>query len=188
MTDDLFAGAPRARAFVERLREELPGVRVVSKAGDPLSLLIDRALRAITLGGQRRYLDGYTTVLGRTIYVPTTWGARSDVERLITLRHEAVHLRQFARHGRLLMSFLYLVPILPFGLALGRARLEWEAYRETLRATAELEGLAAARDPRLRAHIVQQFTSPAYGFMWPFPWQVRRWIDGALAELETETG
>jgi hypothetical protein len=182
----LFVGAPRAQAFVEQLSAELSGVRVASKADDPLSRLIDRALRVITLGGQRSYLDGYTTVLGRTIYVPTTWNERSDLDRLITLRHEAVHLRQFERYGRLFMSLLYLLPLFPFGLAWGRARIEWEAYRETLRATAELRGMEAARDPRLHAHIVHQFTSAAYGYMWPFPRQVQRWIDTALDELELE--
>ncbi len=183
--DALFAGAPRSRAFVEDLRAQIPGVRVVSKADDPFSRLVDRALRVVTLGGQSHYLDAYTTVMGRTIYVPTTWTARSDVDRLITLRHEAVHLKQFARYGRVVMSLLYLVPIVPFGLALGRARIEWEAYRETLRATAELRGVAAARDPALHAHIVRQFTSAAYGFMWPFPRQVQRWIDAAIDELDS---
>lgn len=180
----LFAGAPRSLAFLKGLRDEIPTLRVVAKEDDAFSRAIDRALRLLTLGGQSEYLDRYTTVIGTTIYLPTGWSARSDVDRLVTLRHEAVHLRQFARLGRPLMSLLYLVPILPMGLAIGRARIEWEAYRETLRATAELRGLEAARDPALHAHIVGQFTSAAYGFMWPFPGQVQRWIDRAIAEIE----
>jgi hypothetical protein len=182
--ESLFEGAPRSLAFVHALRGEVPSLRVVAKATDPFSRAIDRALRVVTLGGQREYIDRYTTVIGTTLYFPTSWNARSDVDRLITLRHEAVHLRQFARLGRPLMSLVYLVPIMPMGLAIGRARIEWEAYRETLRATAELRGMDAARDPVLHAHIVRQFTSAAYGFMWPFPRHVQRWIDEAVAELE----
>ena len=85
------------------------------------------------------------------------------------MRHERVHLRQRRRYGDLVMTFLYLVPFFPLGLAYGRARIEWEAYTETMRATAELLGSDARDRTALRAHIVQQFTSGAYGWMWPFP-------------------
>jgi hypothetical protein len=82
-----------------------------------------------------------------------------------------------------LFAFLYLVPLLPLGLAWGRARIEWEAYAETLRATAELFGLERAASPELRRRIVGRFTGGAYGFMWPFPRQVERWYDAVIAEL-----
>ena len=104
------------------------------------------------------------------------------------LRHEAVHLRQFRRYGRVGMALLYLGPILPLGLAWGRARLEWEAYAETLRATAEVYGLEAAASPALRARLIAQFTGPAYGWMWPFPSTVSRWVDDALAALQGASG
>jgi hypothetical protein len=162
---------------------EVPGLCVVHKEHDALSRLVDRALRIVTLGGMREYMTRYTTVLGRTIYVPIGWDTRSDAERYITLRHEAVHLRQAKRMGMLWMGFVYAVPILPMGLAWGRARIEWEAYAETLRAVAEVHGLEAARSPELRAHVVRQFTSPAYGWMWPFPRAVGRWIDEELDRI-----
>lgn len=182
--ENLFIDAPRSLAFLEDLRREIAGLRVVSKENDAVSRAIDRVLKVLTFGGQRAYMDRYTTVIGATIYLPASWTARSDVDRLITLRHEAVHLRQFARLGRPLMALLYLLPVIPMGLAVGRSRIEWEAYRETLLATAELRGLAAARDCRLHAHIVRQFTSSAYGFMWPFPRQVQGWIDDVIAQIE----
>ncbi|MCB9615608.1 MAG: hypothetical protein H6722_24515 [Sandaracinus sp.] len=94
-----------------------------------------------------------------------------------------MHLRQFARWGLVPTALLYLFPILPLGLAWGRARIEWEAYAETFRATAEAYGPDAARDPRLREHVRRQFTTGAYGWMWPFASQVDRWIDEVLAEL-----
>jgi hypothetical protein len=84
------------------------------------------------------------------------------------------------------MAFLYLVPFFPLGLAYWRARLEWEAYTETLRATAELQGIAAAKSPILRQQIISRFTGSAYGWMWPFNNQVQSWYDRVIEELEVE--
>src|SRR5690606_10562528 len=117
---------------------------------------------------------------------PKTWFTASDVDRAILLRHERVHLRQRRRYGFALMAFLYLIPFIPLGLAYGRARLEWEAYCETLRATAELKGLAAARSPMLRQQIVARFVGPDYGWMWPFPKMVQRWYRAALQAIESD--
>jgi hypothetical protein len=172
--------------YLAVLREEFPRLRVVDKESDAFSRLVDRALRVITLGGQSAYMTRYVTTIGATIYLPSSWRERSAESRYVTLRHEAVHLRQFRRHGLVPMALLYLVPILPLGLAWGRARLEWEGYAETLRATRDVHGLDAARDPALHAYIVRQFTGPAYGWMWPFPSAVRRWIDLTLSELALE--
>ncbi|MDQ3035044.1 MAG: hypothetical protein M3Y87_21735 [Myxococcota bacterium] len=179
MSESLYAD------YVAELQREFPGLRVVSKRGDRLSLVIDRLLKIITLGGQSAYLTRYTTVMARTIYVPFDWERRDPRERYVTMRHEAVHLRQSRRYGLVLMSFLYGVPFFPLGLAYGRARIEWEAYAETFRAVAEVFGPARAREPELRAHVVRQFTSPAYGWMWPFPRQVNGWIDEVLATIPT---
>ncbi len=170
-------------AFLRELAERYPGLRVVAKEHDPLSRLIDLALKVVTLGAQRGYLTAYVTTIGRRLYLPTDWHRRDPRSRYVTLRHEAVHLAQFARWGLVPTALLYLVPILPLGLAWGRARLEWEAYAETFRATAEVFGLEAARAPALREHVVRQFVSGAYGWMWPFRRQVEAWIDGLQAEL-----
>jgi hypothetical protein len=95
-----------------------------------------------------------------------------------------VHVRQFERWGWLVMILVYGVLPLPLGLAYGRARLEWEAYAETLRAVAELEGLGAAKSPALHDEIVRRFTGPDYGWMWPFAGAVRRWIAEEVARIE----
>ncbi len=174
---------PRSDALLDAIRAEFPRFRVVRKAGDPLSRTIDILLRIVTLGAQREYMTHYHTVLGNTLYLPERWEQSPDTSRVVTLCHERVHLRQRRRWGGLVMAFLYVVPLLPIGLAYGRARIEWEAYRETLRATAELCGPDAARSPELRAHIVRQFTSGAYGWMWPFPRTIQRWYDEALTQL-----
>lgn len=177
-----------SKQFLAELEREFPKFRVVEKDADLLSQCIDIALKIVTLGQQRSYLDGYYTVLGYTLYVPPAWARTSPVDRVITLRHERVHLRQRRRYGFPLMAFLYLVPFFPLGLAYGRARLEWEAYEETLVATAELLGLEAARSPGLRARILGRFVGPDYGWMWPFPKQVGRWYDAAMVRLERNFG
>ncbi|MEO7032179.1 MAG: hypothetical protein ABI548_00030 [Polyangiaceae bacterium] len=169
--------------FVETIRAEFPTFRIVPKSGHWPSRVIDLALKLVTFGGQRSYLTRYHTVIGNTLFVPSTWDAMGDLDRVILLRHERVHLRQRRRYGAFLMTFLYLIPFFPLGLAYCRARIEWEAYEETLRATAELLGLEAARSKHLRAHIVARFTGPDYGWMWPFERSVQAWYDRALEAL-----
>src|SRR6187551_1340683 len=143
--------------FIETIRDEFPTFRIVPKRGHWPSRAIDLALKAVTLGGQRSYLTRYHTVIGDTLYVPPTWEAMSDLDKVILLRHERVHLRQRRRYGAFLMTVLYLLPFFPLGLAYGRARIEWEAYEETLRATAELLGIGALSDSALRREIVRRF-------------------------------
>jgi hypothetical protein len=179
---------PLSDQFIGEMKREFPRFRIVKKRDSPLSRVIDVVLKVLTLGAQREFMTRYHTVLRDTLYVPDRWQATPDLARLVTLHHERVHLRQRRRYGDLLMTFLYLVPFFPLGLAYGRARLEWEAYAETLRATACYCGLDAARSSDLRKHIVRQFTSGAYGWMWPFRKTINRWYDAALTELESGPG
>jgi hypothetical protein len=171
---------PLSDDLVEAIRREFPRFRIVPKSESSLSRAIDIALKVVTFGGQRDFMTLYHTVIKDTLYVPDRWAQASDTDRAITLHHERVHLRQRRRYGDVLMTFLYLFPFFPLGLAYGRARIEWEAYRETLRATAEMHGIDAVDDPGFRARIVRQFTSAAYGWMWPFPRAVNRWYDEAI--------
>jgi hypothetical protein len=172
--------------FIAEIRREFPRFRIVPKRNDLFSRVIDVLLKVVTFGAQREFLTRYHTVIGSTLYVPERWKSTPDVSRLITLRHERVHLRQRRRYGDVVMTFLYLFPFFPLGLAYGRARIEWEAYVETMRATYEHRGMTELRSPGLRAYIVEQFTSGAYGWMWPFPKAIHRWYDQALTQIESE--
>lgn len=172
--------------FLEELRAEFPRFRVIEKRTSPLSKLIDVALRILTLGGQRHYLTRYYTVLGDRLYVPDGWRSVDPIDAVITLRHERIHLRQRRRYTLPGMALIYLLWPLPLGLAYGRARIEWEAYTETLRATHELRGEDALRSRALRRRIVEQFTSAAYGWMWPFRASVERWYDEAVEAIVAE--
>ena len=156
-------------------------VRIVPKDRVWHQRAIHHLLRVMTLGAQSHYLDRYVTTLWHTVYVTRDWESRAIEDRWATLRHELVHVRQFERWG-VLMAMAYLLLPLPLGLAWFRMRFEREAYEETLRAHFELGGRAAVE--KLRAHVVAQFTSGAYGWMWPFPRAVARWFDRVVAELE----
>jgi hypothetical protein len=177
-------GKERLVRIQRELAEEFPRFRILKKRTSVLQRAIHVALALITLGGQRVYLTHYHTVLFGTLWVPDAWDAMSDDDKYILLRHERVHLRQRARLGDVMMSFIYLVPFFPLFLAYGRARIEWEAYIETLRATAEVYGVAAAE--ALRPHIKRRFVGPEYGWMWPFPRAFDRWFDEAMADLRAE--
>jgi hypothetical protein len=180
------ASQDRLAALVEAMGARARPVRVVKKSAHWHQRAAAKALWALTFGGQRTYLSLYVTTLGHTIYVPDDFDGWHPDHAWQVLRHELVHVRQFERLGWVGMILVYGFLPLPAGLAWGRARLEWEAYRETLRAVAESEGIAAARDPALHRHIVARFTGPDYGWMWPFSRSIQRWIDAALDEIERE--
>jgi hypothetical protein len=173
----------RYGALVEEIRAEFPSFRIVAKRNSRIQHAIHTALYALTLGRMRSYLSSYHTTIGATVYVPDGWEEQSYEARYLVLRHERVHLRQFRRLTVPGMAFVYLLLPLPMGLSYFRARLEKEAYAETIRATAELYGLAEVRSPPFRERIVEQFLGAAYGWMWPFRRQVERWYDRIVESI-----
>jgi hypothetical protein len=173
----------RYDALVAALRIEVPGFRIVRKDRSRLHRAIHKGLFVVTLGRMRDYLDSYQTTIGRTVYVTSDWDDWPADRRYVTLRHEAVHLRQFRRLSLPVMAVLYLLIPVPMGLAYFRARFEREAYAETIRAAAEVWGPTHPRQRAFRAHIVEQFVGPSYGWMWPFRAAVERWYDRILASL-----
>lgn len=174
----------RYDALVEALRAEVPGFRIVRKDRSPLHRAIHYALIGVTFGAMRSYLDSYQTTIGRTIYVTSDWDEIPEDARYCTLRHEAVHLRQFRRLTLPVMAVLYVLLPLPMGLAYFRARFEMEAYAETIRAEAEVFGADYPRRQDRRTRIVEQFVGASYGWMWPFRRSVERWYDQVLATVE----
>jgi len=168
-------------ALLREIRAEFPSFAVMHKRDSVLQRAIHVALTLATFGGQRVYLTGYYTAMFGMLWVPDGWDTLDDAGRYVLLRHERVHLRQRERLGDVGMAFVYLVPFFPLFLAYGRARLEWEAYTETLRATALVSGADAAE--ALREQIVRRFVGGEYGWMWPFPRRVNAWFDAAMAEI-----
>jgi hypothetical protein len=170
--------------LLDEIRAEFPGFEVIDKRASGLQQAISVALALVTLGGQRRYMTQYHTLLFGKLYVPDAWARMDDDARYVLLRHERVHLRQAARMGNLPMALWYLLPFFPLFLAWGRARIEWEAYEETIRATAEVYGIERAR--ALEPELVRRYVGPDYGWMWPFPRVVRGWFREAIATVEKD--
>lgn len=178
--------APRVNrydALARALATELPGFRIVRKDRSPLHRLIHHALRALTLGQMTTYLSSYQTTIGRTVYVTADWDSWDPDRRYVTLRHEAVHLRQFRTFTVPGMAVLYILLPLPIGLAWFRAHFERQAYAESIRAAAEVWGPAHAASDKFRRHVIAQFTGASYGWMWPFRASIERWYDEVLASL-----
>lgn len=174
----------RHHDLLDDIQREFPAFAIVPKRESALQKAIGVLLAIVTLGGQRYYVTRYHTVMFGKLYVPDSWESMADDDRYILLRHERVHLRQRRRMGDAWMAFVYLVPFFPLFLAWGRARIEWEAYVETIRATAEVHGLPAAK--ALERDIVRRYVGPDYGWMWPFPAMVRAWFRETIADLEAE--
>jgi len=180
------ATVSRSDALLGEIHAEFPAFEIRYKRESRLQRAIHVVLVVLTLGGQRVYLTGYYTAMFGKLWVPDRWDALGDLDRYVLLRHERVHLRQRRRMGGAVMAFVYLVPFFPLFLAYGRARLEWEAYAETIRATREVYGEDAAE--ALRPTIIERFVGGAYGWMWPFPRTVSRWFDEVVAEARGRLG
>ncbi len=174
----------RYTALVEALQAEIPGFRIVRKDRSRLHRAIHVALIGVTFGRMRSYLDSFQTTIGKTVYVTADWDDWPVDRRYVTLRHEAIHLRQFRKLTLPLMALIYILLPLPMGLAWGRAWLEREAYAETIRAAAEVWGNDAVRRLDYRNYVIDQFTGPSYGWMWPFRASLERWYDQILATLD----
>jgi hypothetical protein len=173
----------RYDALVAALTREFPRLRIVRKDRSRLHRAIHTGLRAATFGRMTSYLDAFQTTIGCTIYVTPDWDDWDADRRYVTLRHEAVHLRQFRRFGLVGMAVLYVLLPLPMGLAWCRARFEQEAYAESIRAAAEVWGAGYPRRAEYRRYVIDQFTGAAYGWMWPFRASLERWYDRVLASL-----
>jgi hypothetical protein len=173
----------RYRALVDEMRAEFPRLALIDKRSSLLQRAIGRALQVVTLGGQSAYGTRYVTTIGQRIYLPSEWSERDADDRYVTMRHERVHLRQFRRFTLPLMALAYLFLPLPLGLAWCRYRLEREAYEETIVAAAERWGIEVVRAAAFRERLIGQFTSGAYGWMWPFSRALGRWYDRVLASL-----
>lgn len=180
--EDLYAALLRDITF------EFPGFRVLRKDHAAGQRVIDLVLKIVTFGAQRRYLTTYQTTIGQTVYVCADWDRLPASQRYITMRHERAHLRQFRRYTLPLMALLYIFVPLPVGLAWFRAKFEKEGYAETIRAAAEVYGLSHVLQPSFRDHVVRQFTSGAYGWMWPFRRSMERWYDSVVATLYSGPG
>lgn len=170
------------KKVVRETLEEFPKFRMKPKADSFMMKAINFFLRMITLGGMKEFMTGYITTIGHTVYVPSGWQDKRPLTRASILRHERVHMRQSRRLTAPLYIFLYLLWILPGGLAIGRRNLEMEAYAESMKAHFEYYGMDTFDDGH-RKWMISQFTGPAYFFSWPFRRSIEKWYDSVVESL-----
>lgn len=130
----------------------------------------------------QQFMTNYTTTIFYAVHVPDDFDSWDEGAKCAILRHERVHMRQCRSLTPPLFAFLYLLVFLPLGLAYGRAKFEQAAYAESLQAYSDY-GIDYKSDAR-RAWYIQQFTSSAYGYMWPFPKTISKWFDEAVTQVK----
>lgn len=169
------------------------GLRVEPKSSQWYWKVLGTLLSIITFGRNKRFMTDFHTTLGNRVGVAPTWASYSDDQKYVTLLHEVEHVKQFKKAGfgnvwlgLVIGGFAYLFLPLPIGLAWFRMRWEKAAYEQTIRAVMKTQGLSAALD--LRDHIIQQFTSVNYLWMWPFRKQLKHWFTDAAYRIAKEEG
>lgn len=162
----------------------------------------------------KRFMDGYITTIGNTIWVPDGWLERGEPKsRLQTVAHEVLHVKQGKEQTAFVHAFLYLFPqslaplallallAIPFGLgwltcllfllclaplpAPFRYMKELEAYRVRI---LFFKYVYNSNDEMLqwaKDHIILNMTKSNYYFTWPFPRCIQKDLDNESA-LEKE--
>ncbi|MFT5433277.1 MAG: hypothetical protein ACI9OJ_003982 [Myxococcota bacterium] len=161
-------------AYEAELRRELPRFEICYKDESPLQRVIGKLVWLFN----RSYMTNYTTVMFGRVYFPNRkWAERLGPRPvLLTLRHEAVHLRDMKRFPLIFqLTYLFVFPTV-FSM---RAIWELRAYRESIRAQGELYGSVQQRDIEF---IVERFTGADYLFMFPFAGVIRRDLERVALE------
>ena len=179
-------GQTELTKFMFETRVEFPGFQVRHKAMSRLMKLVGLLLLLVTFGQQRVFMTEYVTTIGEKVYVPDGWENWDEFRRVAILRHERVHMRQVRRHGMFLFALMYLLLPVPLFFAYFRAKFEWEAYEESMRAVAERNGLRILDDPKYKQSIFEHFTTGAYGWMWPFTGTLEKWYLASQKKIESE--
>jgi len=181
------------------LRERiLPSIKVTPKQ-DSLVQRIVGYLLYIPTGGS--YMTNFWTTLGNTVYKPSS----ADTKDWQVLFHEAMHIRQEDRDGKILHSLKYAFPqvlapiavisLLLLGLgwwsllglvllgpipAWWRSRKELEAY--TFQACL-MELHRTNYGKGVVSYFTKMFSGSAYLFMWPFRKSINKHITEAVLSV-----
>lgn len=193
-------------AVLRMIRAEIPGFGVKFKSESWTSKL----LGVLAWPFNRKYMTNYTTTRYPKVYFPSRVYVTSSYRRAWKiLAHEWVHLSDRKHHGPLFNVF-YLAPqifailALPallavwfsnwwmvFALALvfiaplpapGRRHFEMRAYTMSMAVNYWRYGYIR---PLTRKNIVDQFTGPAYYYMWPSFIGTLQYLDLSITALET---
>lgn len=166
------------------IKYDFPDFKLRKKSESGFMKLINVCLKIITFGQMKTFMTNFTTTIGYTVYVSLSWDDLTDINKMIVLRHERIHMQQRNKYGPLMFSFLYLFFPLPCIFAYFRMKFETEAYAETIKATAELTeiGTTLVQSKEYKERIIGNFTKASYFWTWPFQTSLEAWYSRALAD------
>ncbi len=193
----VFTTTEKAVAFIEALF--VPGFNMKMKYSSWHQRLIGHLLGLV---GNGAYMTQFWTTIGYTVYRPDLAGMSNDEWKVMW--HEGRHALQAKSLTRVLMGFLYLLPLslvplvaigaifslwwlVPTALLLlplpayFRMRLEMQAYRTSMVADyASSPTGHIFRTTAAAQFMVDHFTGPNYYYMWPFRKDVQRRLMSAV--------
>ena len=169
--------------MLARIEAEFPAFELREKSESRFMKFLDILLRIITFNRMKRFMDGFVTTVGETVYVPVDWEERDYTSRAVTMRHEAVHIRQKQKWGAVWFTVKYLIWPLPTLFAWGRYSIEREAYAESLRAWSDFGRLDIIKSSEYRAHTVGHFMGASYFWAWPWRKSVENWYDTTVDRI-----
>jgi hypothetical protein len=179
---------------IELVQEFVPEYKVTQKSASKLHRAIGWCLARV---GNTGYMSSFWTTLGRWTAQPTCTDASPNSGDFAVILHEGVHAIQSRKYSTGLLSFWYLfpqglailsllspalVPLVGLGAlwgllglvlfaplpAVGRAIIEFEAYKVSLAATYWAHGIPVADQDEYLDWLTSEFTTGAYYWMWPF--------------------
>ena len=175
--------------LVEKSKEFFPGLEVKYKTESSFMKLIGKILFF-----NSTFMTSYTTTIGSTIYFPNReFVNNKEVSSSIIFLHELVHIHDAKKISKPLFTFLYLFPqilallffpmlFVSWKLALlflicaaplpayFRMKFEKRAYLVSLYVTDKLSkkyNFTANLDVQ-KVHLLEQFSTSAYYYMWVF--------------------
>lgn len=165
-----------------QLRKEFPDFEIVEKNSSAFMKVLDVCLKLLSFWQLSMFMTEFVTTVGYTIYTPSSWTQRSESSRIVTLRHEAVHMRQRKKLGAAWFFISYLLLPVPVLWAFCRMKYEMEAYAEGMKASKEVYGLLVLTDA-YKENVISQFTTARYLWTWPWRKRIEAWYDGVRADL-----
>lgn len=157
------------RTFAHKVRSDYPRFNVKQRDKSWLRPIF-WLLREITKQDYR----SFTTTIFSTMYVGPDWEKKSDVAQYKTLRHEAVHIKQFhcfplgrrawpINHALMAICYLLILPV----FWTMRAKFEREGYIQTMLVEYELHGpFSESKMEEWGRWMAGTFGGGAYAWMW----------------------
>jgi hypothetical protein len=169
--------------LIAEMKDEFPKFELIEKKDSAFMKALDIGLKIITFWQMTTFMTKFTTTVGYKVYTPVDWDQH---DRVSVLKHEAVHMRQMRRDGRVWMWFSYMFLWFPCVFAYFRKKYEQEAYEVTIRHRAKESGIRVIEHPEYREMMIKRFTSAQYFWTWPFRKSIEKWYDGVVEQLRLE--